>query len=77
MLLHLLSLSNNPFLVTKLEAKTKLNYRQCVALVVALTREFVFIQGPLGTGKSYLRVKLIKVLLDVKRRVHLSLIVVV
>ena len=76
-LLHLSSSDKDPLLVTKLDANTKLDYRQCVALVVVLTREFAFIQGLPGTGKSFLRVQLMKVLLEVKTRAYLGLIIVV
>lgn len=74
--LHPSSSDNDP-LVVELEAKTELDYGQCVALVAALTREFAFIQGPPGTGKSYLGVQLMKVLLGVKRKAYLGPIVVV
>lgn len=42
--------------VDELEARTSLDRGQCLALMAALTREFAFIQGLPGTGKSYLSV---------------------
>lgn len=50
-------------LINELDLKTNLDRGQCKVLVGALTREFTFIQGPLGTGKSYVGVSIMKVLL--------------
>jgi len=71
------SSQDDTLLISDLEERTGLDQGQCVALVAALTREFAFIQGPPGTGKSFLRVKLMQVLLHVKREAGLGPIIVV
>jgi hypothetical protein len=50
-------------LIDELDLKTNLDRGQCKGLIAALTREFAFIQGPLGTGKSNVGVSIMKVLL--------------
>ncbi len=68
---------NDMAIIDELEAQTELDYRQCQALIAALTHEFTFIQGLLGTGKSYLGVQLMRVLLACKRKAHLGPVVIV
>jgi hypothetical protein len=63
--------------VDELEARTSLDRGQCLALMAALTREFAFIQGKPGTGKSYLGVQLMSVLLACKEKAGLGPVVVV
>lgn len=60
-----------------LEARTHLDRGQCQALVAALTREFAFIQGPSGTGKSYLGLQIMRVLQACKLEARLGPVVVV
>ncbi|KAL8706504.1 MAG: hypothetical protein Q9201_000436 [Fulgogasparrea decipioides] len=45
-----------------LERQSQLDRGQCEALLAALTREFALVQGPSGTGKSYVGVQLMRVL---------------
>jgi len=60
----------------KLETQTGLDRGQCQGLLAALTREYALIPGSPGTGKSYVGVKLVQILLDVKEKAKLGLILV-
>ncbi|TGO38884.1 hypothetical protein BHYA_0065g00190 [Botrytis hyacinthi] len=53
-------------LIDEIEQRTELDRGQSEALLAALLREFCHIQGPSGTVKSFLGVKLVKVLLSCK-----------
>ncbi|KAH6671919.1 hypothetical protein B0J14DRAFT_655778 [Halenospora varia] len=64
-------------IINELEARTCLDRGQCRALVAALLREFAFIQGPPGMGKSYLGIHLMRVLLSCKSEAGLGPIIVV
>lgn len=64
-------------LVEEIATKTELDKGQCRALVAALTRELAFIQGPLGTGKSYLGLQIMRVLLAIKEQAALGPVIVV
>ena len=68
---------DDPTTIDELEARTCLDRGQCRALMAALLREFAFIQGLPGTGKSYLGVHLMRVLLSCKFKAGLGPIVVV
>lgn len=61
----------------RLEAETQLDRGQCQGLVAALTREFAFIKGPPGTGKSYLGLQIMRVLQASKLEAPLGPVVVV
>jgi len=81
----------NDTLLRKLEQETTLDRGQCKGLIAALTQELALIQGfnssssrpqtdfkgPPGTGKTYLGVELVKVLLHNKRRLELGPIICV
>jgi len=81
----------NDTLLRTLEQETTLDRGQCKGLIAALTQELALIQGfhsfsrrhetdfkgPPGTGKTYLGVELVKVLLHNKRRLELGPIVCV
>jgi hypothetical protein len=56
---------------------TSLDYGQCEGLVVGLCREFSLMQGPPETGKSYLGVCIMQVLLSCATEANLGPIVVV
>lgn len=71
------SISDNEDLIKRVEVVTDLDRGQCRALIAALSREFALIQGPPGTGESYLGVKLMKVLLNCQTVADLGPIVVV
>ena len=77
MSLHPVSSDNDARRIAELETNTGLDHGQCVALIAALTREYAFIQGQPGTGKSYLGVELMKILLAVKNTALLGPIIVV
>jgi len=66
-----------PNLHKSLSALTSLDKGQCDALISALSQEFCLIQGLPGTGKSYLGVQLMRVLVSNKARANLGPIVVV
>ncbi|KAK4222600.1 hypothetical protein QBC38DRAFT_549123 [Podospora fimiseda] len=55
------------------EKATGLDPGQSRALVAALTREYILIQGPPGSGKTHLGVRLLKVLVDYKSDVEAQL----
>ena len=61
----------------KLAERTSLDRGQCEALIAALTREFALIHGPPGTGKSYLGIQLMRVLLHNCQRAALGPVLVV
>ncbi|CCT63148.1 uncharacterized protein FFUJ_00231 [Fusarium fujikuroi IMI 58289] len=63
--------------IEELEEATGLDAGQCRGLVGALTREYALIQGPSGTGKSYLGVQLLRVLLAAKQKAHLGPILII
>lgn len=69
--------STDPTIVDEMDHQTDLDRGQCQALHAALTREFAFIQGTPSTGKSYLGIQLMKVLMHCKRTVDLGPVVVV
>lgn len=48
--------------MAELETKTRLDRGQCSTLIAALTRELALLQGLPGTGKSYVRVKIMQIL---------------
>jgi len=61
----------------KLELLTPLDEGQCQALIAALTREFVLIQGPPGKGKSHLGNQIMRILVANKTAAKLGPIIVV
>jgi len=68
---------NDSAIIDEMVARTELDRGQCQAMIAALTREFAFVQGPPGIGKSYLGVKLMSVLQACRTKVNLGPIVVV
>lgn len=59
-----------------LEQSTSLNKGQCEALLAALTREYALVQRPPGTGKSYVGIQLVRVLLENKTKADMGPILV-
>lgn len=59
-----------------LEKGTTLDYAQCEALYAALTREYALIHGPPGTGKSYVGVQIVRVLLKNRLKAALGPILI-
>ncbi|KAF2397692.1 NFX1-type zinc finger-containing protein 1 [Trichodelitschia bisporula] len=64
-------------LVSQIVNRTGLDMGQAKALIAALVREFTFIQGPPGCGKTHLGVQLMQVLLHAARKGNLGPIIVV
>ncbi|KLJ12750.1 hypothetical protein EMPG_12257 [Blastomyces silverae] len=56
----------------ELASRSDLDLTQSAALLSTLSTELSLIQGPPGTGKSYTGEKIIKVLLENKRKAHLG-----
>ncbi|OJD16729.1 hypothetical protein ACJ73_08855, partial [Blastomyces percursus] len=56
----------------ELASRSNLDLTQSAALLSTLSTELSLIQGPPSTGKSYTREKIIKVLLENKRKAHLD-----
>ncbi|KAJ2891191.1 hypothetical protein MKZ38_000767 [Zalerion maritima] len=69
--------ANDMGVTSKLESCTELDPGQYQGLVAALTREFTLIQGPPGTGESYLGVQLVRILLRSKSEAHLGPIIII
>ena len=67
---------NGGTIVEELEQRTSLDRGQCSALIAALTREFAFIHGPPGCGKSFLGVQLMRVLLSCAQKARLGPVLV-
>ncbi|KAJ6125980.1 hypothetical protein N7471_010473 [Penicillium samsonianum] len=63
--------------ILKLQSRTGLDHGQCHGLIAALAREYALIQGPPGTEKSYLGVKLVQALLEIKEKAKLGPIIVI
>jgi hypothetical protein len=64
-------------IIDLLEASTHLDRGRCPALIATRSREFAFVQGPLGMGKSYLGAQLMRVLISCKDKAGLGPIIVV
>ena len=64
-------------IVRSLESRTAFDAGQCEAIITALTHEFALVRGPPGTGKSYIGLQLVKVLLENKEKARLGPIIVV
>jgi hypothetical protein len=64
-------------LIDDIATKTGLDAGQCKALIAALNREFAFIQGPPRTGKSFVGLQIMRILLGIKDKADLGPIVVV
>ncbi|KAL6921145.1 hypothetical protein FSST1_005171 [Fusarium sambucinum] len=62
----------SPLAPETLALKTSLDPTQSAALLNTLTRELSLVQGPPGTGKSYTGEKIIKVLLNSRKRAKLG-----
>lgn len=55
---------NKPFDFNRLKERSTLDDPQCKALTRALSRNLALVRGPPGTGKSYIAVQAVKVLLE-------------
>ncbi|GKU06754.1 unnamed protein product [Fusarium langsethiae] len=62
----------SPLAPETLALKTSLDPTQSAALLSTLTRELSLVQGPPGTGKSYTGEKIIKVLLNSRKKAKLG-----
>ncbi|KAF5604069.1 hypothetical protein FPCIR_1003 [Fusarium pseudocircinatum] len=62
----------SPISPQELSLKSSLDPTQSAALLNTLTRELSLIQGPPGTGKSFTGEKIIKVLLESRRKANLG-----
>ncbi|KAF0645876.1 hypothetical protein FPSE5266_03839 [Fusarium pseudograminearum] len=63
---------HSPITPEALALKTSLDPTQSAALLNTLTRELSLVQGPPGTGKSYTGEKIIKVLLNARKKATLG-----
>ncbi|PFH57826.1 hypothetical protein XA68_14533 [Ophiocordyceps unilateralis] len=69
---EMVSSHRQPITPKELASRSSLDPTQAVALLNTLSREVSLIQGPPGTGKSYTGEKIIKVLLENKKRAKLG-----
>lgn len=64
-------------LIDDIATRIGLDAGQCKALIAVLNCEFAFIQGLPGTGKSFVGLQIMRILLGIKNKVDLGPIVVV
>lgn len=71
------SCRNDYKILRSLISRTSLDEGQCQAIITALSHELALLRGPPGTGKSYIGLQLVKVLLQNREKAHLGPIIVV